>query len=206
MYARSTTIRANPAALEDGIAYVRDEVLPVVEEVDGCTGLSMLVDRESGRCIVTTAWADEQALRTSDAQVRPLRDRAAEIFRGTPEVAEWEMALVHRLRPSPEGACTRVIWSRVPTERVDATLDAYRMTMLPKLEDLPGFCSVSLSIDRATGRAASAVTYESRDALTRAVESSTAMRDDFIRRTGVEILDLADFDLVLAHLRVPETV
>ena len=30
MYARSTTVRGNPQAMDEGIAYVRDEIMPAV--------------------------------------------------------------------------------------------------------------------------------------------------------------------------------
>ena len=49
MYARSTTVNGDPKALDGAIAYVRDEVMPMVQEMDGCIGLSMLCDRDSGR-------------------------------------------------------------------------------------------------------------------------------------------------------------
>ena len=55
MYARSTTVRGNPDSVDEGITYVRDKVMPAVQQMDGCVGLSMLADRTSGRCIVTTA-------------------------------------------------------------------------------------------------------------------------------------------------------
>ena len=48
MHARSTTFTGRPELLETGIAVVRDEVLPAVQEVPGCVGLSMLVDRTAG--------------------------------------------------------------------------------------------------------------------------------------------------------------
>ena len=93
MYARSTTVRGDPNSVDEGIAYVRDEVMPAVQRMDGCVGLSMLADRTSGRCIVTTAWADYDALRLSADGVKPMRQRAAEIMggegldRSTPPVA-----------------------------------------------------------------------------------------------------------------------
>ena len=63
MYARSTTINAQSGSIDAGIAHIRDEVLPALRELDGFVGLSLMVDRDSGRCIATTAWANEDAMR-----------------------------------------------------------------------------------------------------------------------------------------------
>src|SRR6202161_4640502 len=78
MYARSTTIQAQPSSIDAGVAHVRDEVMPALTQIDGCVGLSLLVDRESGRCIATTAWENEAAMR---ARAEQPRTRAAETRR-----------------------------------------------------------------------------------------------------------------------------
>ncbi len=204
MYARTTTIHADRMRVDDGIAHVRDRVMPAVMDMDGCVGLSMLADRESGRCIVTAAWADEQAMRASAEGVKGMREQAREIMGGEMEVHEWEFAVMHRRHEAPEGACTRVIWSRADTGQVDRVLDAYKMTIVPQLDELPGFCSVSLLLDRASGRAASAVTFDDRASMEASREDAMRMRDTFVSAMEVSITDLAEFDLVLAHLRVPE--
>jgi len=206
MYARSSTIRGNPECLDAGIAYVRDKVMPAVGQMDGCVGLSMLVDRESGRCITTTAWADSEALRRSADAIRVLRLKAAEIMQGESEVDEWEIAVLHRMHGTHDGACVRLIWSRADPARMDEMVDAFRMSMIPRIEELPGFCSVSVMLDRANGRAATTVTYDDRDEMNRAQEQGMALRMDFHRQMGMEATEVAEFELVLAHLRVPETV
>src|SRR4051794_25407802 len=45
MYARSTTMRGNPQAVDDLITTVRDEVMPMLTQLDGCVGVSLLADR-----------------------------------------------------------------------------------------------------------------------------------------------------------------
>jgi quinol monooxygenase YgiN len=206
MYARSTTIQGDPARMDDGIANVRDEVMPAVRAMDGCVGLSMLADRESGMCIVTTSWRDEESMHQSEGMVHDMRQRAAEMMGGRAEVKEWEIALMHRLHEAHNGACTRVIWATGDPERVTDTVGDFRMTLLPKLDDLPGFCSVSLMVDRDNGLWATAVTYDSRQDMLDANEQATAIRNEFVRGVGMEITKMTEFDLVLAHLRVPETV
>ncbi|MGY1745594.1 hypothetical protein [Blastococcus sp. SYSU D00695] len=204
MYARTTTVHGDPKRVDDGIAHIRDRVMPAVLDMDGCVGLSMLADRDSGRCIVTAAWQDEQVMRASADTVATMREQARQVLGGEMEVQEWEIAVMHRRHEAPPGACTRVIWSRADTGHIDRVLDAYRMTMVPQLEELPGFCSVSLMVDRGMGRGASAVTFDSREAMEASRDDATRMRDTFVSAMEVTITDVAEFELVLAHLRVPE--
>jgi hypothetical protein len=203
MYARTTTVRGDPRAVDDGIGFVRDSVWPMVQKMSGCVGQSMLADRDAGRCIITTAWATDEALRASAETVKESRAQAAEVLRAdTVAIEEWEIAALHRVHPAGDGACARVIWSE--TDQMDGMLDSFRMSLLPRMEELPGFCSVSLLTDRMTGRASAAITYESRDALVRSRGMATGMREDFAAAMGARITEVAEFDLVLAHLRVPE--
>ena len=73
MYARSTTVTADRTRIDDGIADVRENVMPAVLDMDGCVGVSMLCDRDSGRCIVTTAWESEEAMAATRERVRAMR-------------------------------------------------------------------------------------------------------------------------------------
>ena len=206
MYARSTTVRGDPRTLDDAIAYMRDEAMPVIQEMAGCIGLSMMCDRESGRCIATSAWESEEAMHNSESGIYDDRTRYAQILGGSPEVQEWEIAVLHRKHPTPETAMCRVIWARGDPADAERMLDAFRMTMLPRMEDLPGFCSVSLMVDRESGRSATAVVYENRDMMNLATDTARPMREEFNRQMGGEITEVAEFEVALAHLRVPETV
>lgn len=205
MYARTTTVRGDPRAVDDGIAFIRDDVWPRVQRMDGCIGMSMLADREAGRCIVTAAWASEDAMRASATEVQESRRQAAEVLRAeTVDIAEWEIAVLHRSRPAGDAACVRATWVDIPAGQVDGMIDAFRMSLLPRLEDLPGFCSVSLLVDRPGQRGVAAVTYADRAALERTREQGAALREEFSRATGSTITEVAEFDLAMAHLHVPE--
>ncbi len=204
MYARSTTIQAQTSSIDDGIAHIRDEVMPAIQGIDGCVGLSLLVDRQSGRCIATSAWQSMEAMRASDEQLRSIRDRAAEMFGGSPQVEEWEIAVLHRDHRSGEGACVRATWLRVEPGQADRAIDLYKMSSLPAMENLEGFCSASLLVNRESGRAVSSVTYDSLEAMERNRGQAETIRAAGAQDAGAQVLDVCEFELAIAHLRVPE--
>jgi quinol monooxygenase YgiN len=206
MYARSTTVRVSPQAVDDFVAFMRDDVMPTVTQMDACVGLSVLVDQDSGRCIATSAWETEEAMRATAERVNTVRDRLAERFAATPEVEEWEIAVLHRMHRVGDGACARVTMTRTDPTNLDGVIAAYRESLMPWWERTPGFAANSFLIDRRDGRCASAVVFESRDAMAHTRDQFTTLRKEFVERMRMEILEVAEFDLALAHLRVPETV
>jgi heme-degrading monooxygenase HmoA len=193
-----------PESIDAGMAEVRDSVMPMITQMEGCIGLSMLVDRSSGRCIVTTAWRSEEAMRATDEELQPIRERVGEMLGGSPQVDEWEIAVLHRDHQSAPGACVRATWLRVDPSAMDRAIDVYKLASLPRAEELEGFCSASLLVDRSSGRAVSSVTYDSMEAMGRNREAAQQMRDAASKDAGAEVLDVGEFELAVAHLRVPE--
>jgi hypothetical protein len=209
MYARSTTFRGKPATLDEGIAYTRDTVLPAVQQLDGCVGLSMLVDRATGGCIVTTSWDDADAMHRSSQAMQTLRETAIGTARGVEsisDIVEWEIGVLHRVHAAPEGSVARVISTRAPLGQADRVIDHFRSHVVPRIGDLAGFCSVSLFVNRETGRLSIATVYEDRQTRGRAKGQAQAIREEFTEHMGMHITDVAEYDVALSHLRVPETV
>ena len=98
--------------------------MPAVQAIDGCIGMSAMVERESGRCIITTAWETEEAMRASAEQASLLRARAAEKFDSTVDkIEEWEIGALHRDHRTSDGACTRVTWVRVAADQVEQGIE-----------------------------------------------------------------------------------
>jgi hypothetical protein len=98
----------------------------------------------------------------------------------------------------------RATWIKVPPDQADRAIDFYKTSVLPSLEDLEGFCSSSLLIDRSSGRAVSSTTFDSRGAMERNQEQAKELRNTRTRELGADVLDIGEFELALAHLRVPE--
>jgi quinol monooxygenase YgiN len=206
VYARSTTFLAQPGSIDEGVAYIDDEVRPALMDMDGCIGLSMICDRDSGRCIVTSAWSSEDAMNATEQTVQPLRDKGVEIFGAQPSVDRWEIAVLHRDAPTGEGACVRCTWLSMDASGVDDAIETYRMATLPALEEMDGFRSASLMVDRASGRAVGSVTFTNRDAMVACRSAADELRSRTAAGLGASVTDVCEFDLALAHLHVPEMV
>ena len=204
MYARSVTYQARPGTIDEGVAFVRDEVMPSLTAMEGFTGLSMICDREFGRCIITNAWSTEAGRDASEQMMLSKRQRKAEIFGAQPSVDLWDIAVVHRQAASGDGACVRCTWLSMDTAGLTHAIDTYRMATLPALEEMDGFCSASLMVDRATGRAVSSATFASRDAMIASRKAAEGLRSRIAEDVDATVTDIREFELALAHLHVRE--
>ena len=205
MFVRTTEVQADPTMIEDGIGVVRDEVFPAVSAMDGCVGMSLLVNRESGRCIAATAWQSKEATSASADKVMPLRSRAEQSLGSNgSEVHEWEVAVVHRDHAAPEGACARLTWLRGDPSTVDLAVDTYRMAVLPRLEEMEGFCSASLMLDREGGRAVGTVVFDSERSMDATAGDARTLRGRVAEEVGARVERVDEMELVFAHLHVPE--
>jgi hypothetical protein len=169
----------------------------------------MLVDRATGRCVVTTSWDDVEAMHRSADAVRGIRETAISTVHGIAsetEVVEWEIGVLHRVRPVPEGAAARVITTRAPLGRADRSIDAVRSIIVPRISELAGLCSISFFVNRESGRCSIATVYENRQTRSQAKGQAQAIRDEFTEHMGMHVVDAAEYDVALSHLRVPETV
>jgi heme-degrading monooxygenase HmoA len=198
VYARSTTFQGMPANIDAGITFIKNEAGPMLDTIEGCRGLSMLVDRGTGQCIATSSWENEEAMRASDEQLRPIRDRGRDILGGSMQVDEWEIAVMHRTH---HGECCRASWLQGD---VDALTETVRVGILPLLERTHGFCSASLLVNRSTGLACATTAWETRSAMEASRPSADDMRSRAAREASGEIVEVHEYELAYAHLHVPE--
>ncbi|MFD3748028.1 hypothetical protein [Nocardia sp. NPDC058633] len=181
--------------------------MPNMSDIFGWVGMSLMVDRASGRCIATTAWESEDALHDSRMRVRSMRDGLAEALSGTVDtVEEWEVAVMHRDHLAGASACTRCTWVRVDPAGIDQVIETFRSGLLPELEKIEGFRSASLFVDRETGRGVGSTVWASREELDNSRSQVDRMRAEVTRAMGADVLEVAEFRLGFAHLRVPELV
>jgi hypothetical protein len=204
MYARSTTILGNPETLDAGIDFVRDEAMPALMAMEGCAGMSLVMERSTGRVIVTSSWLTMEAMDASMSAAMPMRARGGEILGGEPMVDMWEVAMMHRDHATTGAACCRITWGTTPD--VDLSVMRFKSDVLPMIELADGFCNASMFVDRGSGRICGTVTFDSQAAMEATREMAAERRRMITEMTGLTFDEVAEFELVLAHLRVPELV
>lgn len=199
MYARSTTFHGRPENIDAAIKFFKTEAAPMLYKLDGCRGLSLLVDRQSGDAIATTSWDSEEAMLASDQQLRPLRDRGRDVLAGAMQVDAWEIAALCR---SHHGQCARVSWLKGDT---DAMVGTFR-DILPQLKHTHGFCSASLLINRSSGLGCATTAWEDRPSMEASRLAADDLRDRVATEAGGEIVEVHEFELAHSRLHVPEMV
>jgi heme-degrading monooxygenase HmoA len=88
VFARVSTYQGDPAQIDQGLDYARENILPRVKQVDGFEGVYYLVDRQSGKALTITLWKSEEALRASEEEANRLRSESAESASATIENVE----------------------------------------------------------------------------------------------------------------------
>ena len=206
MYARSASITGRPERLDECVSFFRDEVHPITATTEGCLGLSLVANSELGRCIATSAWKTAESMVLADGELAPLRARAGAILGGEPVVDRWEISMMRRVRPAGVGAWCRIVRGRPAEVYIRVIRQRLLNPILPQLDPIDGYCSTSLFVDRLDRVLCSTSTYESRAVLDANRELAARVREQIVRETGIEFLEVAEFELVLAHLRVPQLV
>ena len=75
MHARVTHSKVDPTTVDELIGMIKENVVPMVKKQPGFRGGYWMFDRATGKRISITLWESEQALRSSDAVAKQLRDR-----------------------------------------------------------------------------------------------------------------------------------
>jgi hypothetical protein len=206
MYVRATTIDADPAKIDEGVAYVRDHVVPAVDSLPGSLGLTMLADRDSGTTSITTAWSSEADRAEADELLTSLRAHAVRhLAGGTPVTELFDLAVIDRLRPARTGFWSRLTRVSIEPASVEDAIDVYTSSTMHDLRLLDGYCSAVLLVDRPRGFGVVSVTFDGRASLEASRERAAAIRRSGLEKAGAQVSDVREAEVVLAGLRIPQT-
>lgn len=78
MFARVHVLQTTPEQSDAGLKIFQEQLLPWLRDASGYRGLIRLVDRQNGKTLVISLWADEESLQASTEAGERLAELTAE--------------------------------------------------------------------------------------------------------------------------------
>lgn len=205
MIGRANIIEADPSRIDEGVAFVRDQVKPLVDSLPGSRGLGMWANRETGQVVISTVWEDRSALESSEGHVAPLRAEAAKRFGAGPVRVEIaELVLVWQAAPDQPGYWTRSTEMTVPMHKIEDGIAMTRDEVLPDAEQIPGLNTYVLLVNRDTGYSAVNATYRTRAELVASRERARDLRATSVARLGATQPVVREMETIIVGIRGAE--
>jgi heme-degrading monooxygenase HmoA len=182
--------------VDDGIAFVRDQALPVLREQEGYRGLFASADRAAGVLGIMTAWDTEANRDASFASLSSLRDEGSEVVGGDLEVETYEQVLEETVSPPTVGSSLLVTRVSMDPAVFDENLEYFKQEVAPQIKAGPGFMHMRTMVNRQTGRSVVGSVWADENAMRTAYEMGKAGRDQGAAR-GVRFDEDSFRELVL---------
>jgi heme-degrading monooxygenase HmoA len=165
MHVRITTV-TGASNIDGGLAVLRDQALPQMQQQTGFRGLSASGDRAARVVTVLSVWDSEADLEASESAADKARGDAVRIMGGEVSVERYEQTVwtVGDTRPGP-GAKLHIRHVKIDPARIEENLEFFRRTVVPEMKARPGFLAVRQLIDRSTGEARVGSVWADEDSL-----------------------------------------
>ncbi|CAL9288574.1 hypothetical protein [Streptomyces sp. SudanB182_2057] len=201
MFVRAVYATGDPALLDAAVRSLNSEGRDLLEERPGYRGAGIFVDRELGKLLAASWWETEAARHNSDEVMRERRGALLEPFAGTVSVADYEAAVFHRIEHPRQGGGLRAARLEFDPRDADLVVDAFRATVVPRAETLPGLCRISLLLDRERGQAVAGALFADRGALAASRAAMAGARHEASAKAHVDVVGLEEFEVVYADVR-----
>jgi hypothetical protein len=202
MFVRAVYATGDPALLDTAVRSLNSEGRDLLEERPGYRGAGIFVDRELGKLLAVSWWETEAARHNSDEIMRERREALLEPFAGTVSVANYEAAVFHQIEHPRQGGGLRAARLEFDPRDADLVVDAFRATVVPRAESLPGLCRTSLLLDRERGRAVAGARFADRAALAASRAAMAGVRHEATAKAHVDVVGLEEFEVVYADVRL----
>jgi heme-degrading monooxygenase HmoA len=201
MHVRITT--ADGATdIDAGVALLRDQIVPQLEQQKGFRGLSLSANRDTGQVSVLTLWETEGDLHASESATEKLRGDTLKVLgAGAPTIEHFE-EVVSEVGSVPPGPGSRLQVRRITVapDRIEENLAFFRANVLPEITSTPGFQAVRQLINRDTGEGAVGTVWADESSLQAADKQSEGRRSAAAER-GVNFGDVDTREILYMTMR-----
>jgi heme-degrading monooxygenase HmoA len=195
VHVRQVTFRG-ARNIDAGVAYIREDVLPMMSAQHGFHGISVSADRDGEVLGALTMWASEEALDASDSALDKARDGAVKIVGGVMTVETYEQTTEAIARLPVAGNALIVTRMTVHPSSIDEQILYFERDLLPTIEAQPGFCAIRTMVNRRHGRCVVGIVWENRRTLDAYMVSMPGVRD-IAQNRGIRFDEFSCRDLLL---------
>jgi hypothetical protein len=199
MHARITTV-SGVTRIDEGVKYLRDEVVHQLQAQRGYRGLTASCDRQAGIISVLTLWDSRDDLDASESAVEKVRRETAAAFGGTTETIErYEQTMAAAQNPPTSSTRLQIRRVRMDPARVDENLEFFRSHVAPDILATPGCQGLRQMIDRASGEGAVGILWADKQVLEAANAGHEARRAVAASR-GVEFGEVMEREVLFSAM------
>ena len=197
MYARTTYAVGDPAGIEECLEGLRTEAPKLLADARGFRSFGLFADRELGKVAMGSWWATEGDRADSDAHLGQRRTELLTPFADSILIGNSEIAAFAGTPEITSAVAFRLGRFTIDPERIDDLVGRFREVALPRFQDLSGFCGAAMFVDRARGTGSVGSLFADRSALAASRAPQSAMRREAVRQTGMRLMCLEEFEVVL---------
>ena len=206
MYVRVTRVQSPPDAIEKGIAYFTQNVVPAAKAAKGIAGQVLLVDRKTGAAVGITLWETAQALSASEQMGMTSRTQSAAAMGGSiVNVERFEQVIQDRAQPPKAGTFVRLNAVAGDPEKIDGAIKFIEKS-LPTLKAQKGYRGLIMNVDRMTGRGTVSSMWDSLADLEGSESKVSGLRRDAAEAAGAADVKVEIFEVAFADITQPARV
>jgi heme-degrading monooxygenase HmoA len=164
--------------IDDGVAFVRDQAVPLLRQQAGYRGTNCSADRAGGLFGILSVWETEADCDASFAPLAELREQGLGVIGGDLQVETFEELLRETAEPPTVGSALMVTRISMDPGKIDENLAFFRSEILPRITASPGFLALRNMMDRATGRGLVGSAWQDEAAMKQAATEARARRSE----------------------------
>jgi len=206
MYVRVTRVQSPPDAIEKGIAYFTQNVVPAAKAAKGNAGQVLLVDRKTGAAVGITLWETAQALSASEQMGMTSRTQSAAAMGGSiVNVERFEQVIQDRAQPPKAGTFVRLNTVPGDPEKIDGAIKFIEKS-LPTIKAQKGYRGLIMNVDRMTGWGTVSSIWDSLADLEASESKVSGLRRDAADAAGAADVKVEIFEVAFADITQPARV
>ncbi|HEV2475336.1 MAG TPA: hypothetical protein VGX22_02260 [Candidatus Dormibacteraeota bacterium] len=204
MYLRVTAFKSDPAKLEEGIAFLKDKIIPAMSKVPGYLGATCVVDREKGEGAASVLWESLEAMNNAEQMGQQSRSQSTEATGiEVVDVDRFEITALEMATPTPQlPGYTRIITAYGDPKKTDRVIQMIR-DEIPALKGQPGFRSFAAGVNRATGRGFTASSWANAEQREASNAATSGQRSPIVEAGAMYGLQIQNVETVIAEIKLP---